>query len=274
MEQLSGGPKPPPPYTGVERRMRKPLLSMRLRDFDVAQAASYMLTTPRTAHEGVGLFVTPNIQHIADMRTNPEFAAAMQGAQIVVADGFPVFRYAQLRGQALPGRITGREVVDAMLAEPDRLAEHRMVFVVDGEETAQAIRAWIADHIPDAAYDMLIPPFGFENDPAYGVGLAERIADFGTTLLFLCVGAPRSEIFVHRHRPLLPPCWALCVGQSFKIALGLTTPPPAMMVRLNLEWLWRILLEPRRMMRRYGPSSVGFLTSVVADLRRNRQRRP
>jgi N-acetylglucosaminyldiphosphoundecaprenol N-acetyl-beta-D-mannosaminyltransferase len=89
-------------------------------------------------------------------------------------------------------------------------------------------------------------------------------------LLFLCVGAPRSEVFVHRHRAILPPCWALCVGQSFKLVLGMTVPPPALMVRLNLEWLWRIVLEPKRMLKRYGPSSLGFLASVLADLRKKR----
>jgi N-acetylglucosaminyldiphosphoundecaprenol N-acetyl-beta-D-mannosaminyltransferase len=60
----------------------------------------------------------------------------------------------------------------------------------------------------------------------------------------------------------------LCVGQSFRLMLGTTTPPPALMVRLNLEWLWRIMLEPRRMLRRYGPSAIGFLRAASADLKR------
>lgn len=42
------------------------------------------------------------------------------------------------------------------------------------------------------------------------------------------------------------------------------------MVRLNLEWLWRIVLEPRRMLQRYGPSTIGFLRAAVADLRQSR----
>lgn len=256
------------PYTGVERRTREPLFDMRLRDFDVDQCADYMLTTKRSVEDGVGLFVTPNIQHVSDMRSNPEFAAAMQGAQIIVCDGFPVYRYAEMRGQSLPGRVTGREVVERMMADPARLEGHRLFLIVDSDTSAHAIQEWLAAHAPSVAVETVVPPFGFGSDTRYSAELAARIARFGTTLLFLCIGAPRSEIFVHRHRAILPPCWALCVGQSFKILLGQTAPPPALLVRLNLEWFWRIILEPKRMLRRYGPSSVGFVAAVLKDLRR------
>jgi N-acetylglucosaminyldiphosphoundecaprenol N-acetyl-beta-D-mannosaminyltransferase len=83
----------------------------------------------------------------------------------------------------------------------------------------------------------------------------------------MCVGAPKSEVFVHRYSGVLCPCWALCVGQSFRLLIGTTTPPPAIFVKLNLEWLWRLTLEPGRMLRRYVPSAIGFLRAVWDDLR-------
>ena len=255
---------------GVERRLRKPVLALRLRDFDVAQCVDHMLDVPRSADDGVGLFVTPNIQHIALARDNPEFATAMAKAQIIVADGFPVYRFARARGLDLPGRITGREVIEHMFAAPARLAGHRGFFVVDCDETATLITDWVAANAPGFACETLVPPFGFDRDAAHCAAIADHIGRFDTTLLFLCIGAPKSELFVHRHRPLLPPCWALCVGQSFRLILGTTAPPPALMVRLNLEWLWRIVLEPRRMLRRYGPSATGFVSAMIADLRGSR----
>lgn len=256
------------PYTGIERRVRKPVLGLRLRDFDVAQSATYMLATRRSAEEGAGLFVTPNVQHIALARTDPVFAAAIASATIVVADGFPVYRFAKARGLGLPGRITGREVVERMFADPAALAGHRAYFVVDSEETARLIDTDIIAATPDFAGRTHVPAFGFDADPAQCAALADDIRAFGTTLLFLCIGAPKSEVFAHRHRVLLPPCWVLCVGQSFRLVLGTTAAPPALMVRLNLEWLWRIVLEPRRMLRRYVPSSWGFARAALADLRR------
>lgn len=259
------------PYDGPDRRKRLPVLGMRLRDFDVGQAADHMLTCPRGEEEGVGLFVTPNIQHVALARDNKDFAEAMKSAQIVVADGFPVYRFARARGLFLPGRITGREVIENMFSQPERLVGHRGYFVVDSAETATKIEAWAAETFPGLMVHTHVPDFGFENDIESSAALAIDINAFGTTLLFLCVGAPKSEVFVHRHRNLLRPCWALCVGQSFRLLVGMTTPPPALIVRLNLEWLWRIALEPGRMLRRYVPSALGFLHSVAGDLRWNRQ---
>ncbi|GAA0666960.1 N-acetylglucosaminyldiphosphoundecaprenol N-acetyl-beta-D-mannosaminyltransferase [Sphingomonas insulae] len=260
--------RPKAPYTGVERRVRKPVLGMRIRDFDSGQSARYMLGTRRSAAEGVGLFVTPNIQHVALAREDGEFRTAVESAQIIVADGFPVFRFARLRGLSLPGRVAGREVIERMFEDPAPLAGHRGYFVVDTDETASLIEAWVARDIPGFACRTHVPPFGFDRDVAQCAALADEVTRFDTTLLFLCIGAPKSEVFVHRHRALLPPCWALCVGQSFRLMLGTTTPPPALMVRLNLEWLWRIMLEPRRMLRRYGPSTIGFLRAARADLTR------
>ncbi len=252
--------------TSPDRQIPAPLFGMQLSALD-AEACAALMSTRRDADTGVGLFVTPNIQHVAGMRTDPEFAAAMAGAEIIVCDGFPVYRYARLRGHVVPGRVTGREVIERMIAHSNRLAGHRLFFVLDSQVTAHAVSAWASADVPSAEIEIVVPPFGFDADPIACAALATRIAGFGTTILFMGIGAPRSELFVHRQRARLPCCWALCVGQSFKVALGMTTPPPALMVRLNLEWAWRILLEPRRMLARYGPSGIGFLQAIAGDLR-------
>ncbi|PKU24425.1 WecB/TagA/CpsF family glycosyltransferase [Telmatospirillum siberiense] len=229
-----------------------------------AQVVAHILTTPRNAD--VGLVVTPNIQHVALLRGDKAFREAYAAAEIVTCDGFPVHHYARLRHCPSPGRVTGCDIVATLMADPCTLAGQRLFFVVDQDDTARAITTWAAAGALDAA--TYVPPFGFEKDVDACRTLAATIAAHGTTLLFMGIGAPKSEIFVHRHRAHLPPCWALCVGQAVKMALGLTPPPPSAAKRLNLEWFWRILLEPRRMSRRYLHSTLGFLLAVAEDLRR------
>ncbi|MEO0034206.1 MAG: hypothetical protein RLZZ501_229 [Pseudomonadota bacterium] len=235
-----------------------------------AEVAARLLTAPRAPTAGVGLVVTPNIQHIALLRRDPALRAACAEAEIILCDGFPVYYYARLRGCAVPGRVTGREVVAELFAAPERLAGQRLFCVVDGAATAAVLAAWAERHGMAASVAAVIPPFGFERDAGYGRGLADAIGAHGTTLLLMAVGAPRSEVFVATHRALLPPCWALCIGQSIKIALGLTPLPPRWVQRLNLEWLWRVGLEPGRMGRRYLGSVAGFAAAILADLRRGR----
>jgi len=227
--------------------------------------ADHIRSAPRTGQTGVGLVVTPNIQHIAELRRTPAFQAAYSAAEIVTCDGFPVHAYARLRGCPSPERVTGCAIVANLMHAPWALAGQRLFFVVDSNETAEAASTWATAN--NLAVETAIPSFGFEDDASAGRALAARIAAHGTTLLFMGVGAPKSEVFVHAHRAHLPPCWALCIGQAVKIALGLVPQPPHWIKRANLEWAWRIVQEPKRLSRRYLVSSVGFLIAVAEDLR-------
>lgn len=215
----------------------------------------------------LGLIVTPNIQHVSVLNGNAAFREAYGRAAVIVCDGFPVYYYAKLRGCPSPGRVTGCDIaIDIMdrRSFPDR---HRFFFVLDNDAAAAAVRRWaaergLADHVAT-----MVPEFGFDNDPVRSQALVTAIREHGTTILFMGLGAPKSEVFVDRHRDQLPACWALCVGQAVKMALGLTPTPPGLIKALNLEWLWRMILEPRRMLVRYVGSIIGFAGAIFRDLK-------
>jgi N-acetylglucosaminyldiphosphoundecaprenol N-acetyl-beta-D-mannosaminyltransferase len=216
------------------------------------------------------LVVTPNIQHIDVLRYDRNFRAAYGAADIVTCDGFPVAYYARLAGAGRAGRVTGCDIAALILRETERLRRERLFFVADRPETVQAIEEWARREGLGDAVACTIPPFGFDKDATYCQGMAERIRHHETTILFMGVGAPRSEVFAHRYRSQLPPCWTLCVGQAVKMFLGLIPRPPRLVQALNLEWLWRIGLEPQRMASRYLVSTAGFLLAVFQDLFRGR----
>ncbi len=241
------------------------VFGMQISHLDVAGVARRI--ADRSPHgPGARLFVTPNIQHVSLMRRDSELRDAMESAELVTCDGFPVARYARYRGAQTPGRVTGREVVDELMNHTDIAGDHRLFFLVDNDETAAAVHAWAAPR--DFAVAVEIAPMGFGKDHVYCAELADRIAGFGATILFLGVGAPRSELFAARYRYRLPDgCWALCIGQSIKIALGLVVMPPAPVRALNVEWLWRLLLEPKRLIGRYCDGGVGFALSVYDEVR-------
>ncbi|MCE2576849.1 WecB/TagA/CpsF family glycosyltransferase [Komagataeibacter sp. FNDCR2] len=231
------------------------------------EVATLIGTTFRSEQEGVGLIITPNIQHISLMQHNQKFVQACRHAAILTCDGFPLLYYAKMRGQKIAGRVTGRGIVADLMARPDLLARHRIFMVLDSERTVAAAREWAQRHGLQDKIAFAVPPYGFENDPEYASHLASSIRHHQITLLFMGVGAPRSEIFVDQYRDVLPPCWALCIGQALLVALGLTPQPPPLVQKLNVEWLWRIALEPRRLLTRYIYSAWGFLFAVFKDMR-------
>ncbi|GAA4483092.1 hypothetical protein GCM10023157_24500 [Gluconacetobacter asukensis] len=233
-----------------------------------AEIAQLIAEHIRTPEERVGLVVTPNIQHIALMQTSNEFRQICERAEILTCDGFPLYYYGRCRGLKLPGRVTGREITEDLISMPSTLKKHRIFAVVDGERTGRTVSEWAGAHGLGEAFAYYVPPVGFEDDVVESRHLAQRIGDHGTTLLFMGVGAPRSELFVGRYEDDLPPCWALCIGQSLIVALGLLPKPPIIVQRLNLEWFWRIVLEPRRLAKRYVWALFEFLITMFKDLLR------
>jgi N-acetylglucosaminyldiphosphoundecaprenol N-acetyl-beta-D-mannosaminyltransferase len=241
------------------------VFGLHLSSLSSKQIAAMVLSAPRALEQGVGIIATANIQHISQMRRNLDFTEAMMNADLVTCDGFPVFRYASFRGIDVRCRTTGRDIVHSLMTEMPISEGQRLFFVVDSEETGQALSAWASAKGIEAQVKYEVPPPRFISSEEYCEALARRISDYGTTVLLFCVGAPQSEVYAHRYRSLLPACWALCVGQSAKIVLGLSPTPPQWVESLNVEWLWRIWLEPRRLSSRYMSSAIGFLSAVLED---------
>jgi N-acetylglucosaminyldiphosphoundecaprenol N-acetyl-beta-D-mannosaminyltransferase len=214
----------------------------------------------RLRPERVELVVTPNIDHVVHLRRNVRFARAYRNAAIVVCDGFPVRYYAVLNGVAVQ-RVTGSDILEELMASP--LCGHRLFFVVDSEETAEAVRDWARG--TKVAVKTAIPPFKFERNQDYCGGLVRQINEHRTSILVMGVGAPKSEIWVDTHRGQLPPCWTLCVGQAVRTACGVTRRAPVLVQRLNGEWLWRMCQEPGRLWWRYLRGVLVFPLAIVED---------
>ena len=151
-----------------------------------------------------------------------------------------------------------------MLIERFDPSRHRPFFVCPNQGVADALATRLAaDGIPAA---FAAPPFGFESDPDYGRSLTERIRGHGTTHLIFGLGAPKSEIWAHRHRHLIGDCYVLPVGAGLEYATGQKRRAPAALRHVGLEWAWRVLNEPRRLFRRYAVDSWPFLAAIWDDL--------
>jgi len=221
--------------------------------------------------DGVQLVVTPNIDHVAQLRQNEAFRAAYAGARLILCDGFPIHYWAVLNG-IRAHHITGCDLTTALMRAPDLAQQHRLVFLVDSQTTADVVKSWATKRGIGGKTGTLVPPFGFVDNEAWCRQAIETIQDFAPTLLFMAVGAPQSEIFINRYRDGLPTCWAMCVGQGVKIELGLIRRAPLMVRLLHAEWLWRMMQEPRRLGPRYAAASKAFLKSIIEEWRP--QRRP
>jgi N-acetylglucosaminyldiphosphoundecaprenol N-acetyl-beta-D-mannosaminyltransferase len=97
--------------------------------------------------------------------------------------------------------------------------------------------------------------------------IAARIRESKARLCFVGLGCPRQEIFVHEMKPLAP-CPMLAVGAAFDFHAGLSKEPPHFVQRAGLQWLHRLMQEPRRLWRRYVLLNPWFLFLAGLQLAR------
>lgn len=233
---------------------------------DVIRTARVITTRLLHRSNDAHVYVTPNIQHVSEMRRNPVLRSALQEADLVTCDGFPLVMYAQWRGCDIPGRVTGREVVDEIMLRTALDPAHVLFFLIESAETAAAVAQWAERRGLSGQVITEVAPPRFGENERDAAALADRVREAGTTLLFLGLGAPKCELFATRFRSKLGPCWAMCIGQSVRVSLGLIQGPPQKWVDLRLEWAWRIVQEPRRLIGRYVSSALGFAAAVAEDM--------
>jgi N-acetylglucosaminyldiphosphoundecaprenol N-acetyl-beta-D-mannosaminyltransferase len=108
------------------------------------------------------------------------------------------------------------------------------------------------------------PPFGDELW-AQAAAVAGRVRDSGARMLFVGLGCPRQELWMHAQRPRLP-CVMIGVGAAFDFLAGAKRQAPRWMQPMGLEWLFRLLTEPGRLWRRYLFHNPRFVVLAAAEL--------
>jgi N-acetylglucosaminyldiphosphoundecaprenol N-acetyl-beta-D-mannosaminyltransferase len=212
------------------------------------------------------LFCTCNLNHLRLLQTDTAFQDAYRKAAVVTVDSRPIQMLARMQsGENLP-LVTGADLFAALV---DRLRPgiDRPFFVPSAPDAGEALAAQLVARgfAPDVI-GHVSPPFGFQNDDAYSARLIEQICALGTTHLFMGVGAPKSELWIARHLAKLPAAHIFCVGAALDFTSGLKSRAPAWVRRFSLEWLHRLLSEPKRLVPRYAGDAL-FLARVIGGKR-------
>jgi N-acetylglucosaminyldiphosphoundecaprenol N-acetyl-beta-D-mannosaminyltransferase len=206
--------------------------------------------------------VAPNAWLVNLAEHDQQFRDAMSAADLAIPDGMSVVLASHLLGAPLPERVTGGDLMERMCAEAAHYGFR--VFLLGGPPGI----AIMAGYNLNKRYPGLnicgtsCPPLGFENDPSELNRIHQTIAAAAPDLLCVGFGAPKQEIWMHNHR-LLDVGVILTVGAAFERQAGLRRRAPRWMQRLALEWLFRLMLEPRRLGRRYLLGNPRFIALVL-----------
>jgi N-acetylglucosaminyldiphosphoundecaprenol N-acetyl-beta-D-mannosaminyltransferase len=192
---------------------------------------------------------------------------------LVTPDGQPVrWGLNLLYGTDLPDQVHGAVLTAKLLPH---LEEEKIAVYWYGTTptTLALLREELARRHPGLVIAGMEPSRFGQATPAELDAIAARIRACGAQICFVGLGCPRQETFVSamRDRLGMP---ALAVGAAFTYLSGELREPPAFMRRHGLEWLWRLVLEPRRLWRRYVLLNPAYLSLLAVQRLTGRTRSP
>lgn len=217
------------------------------------------------ARQGFAL-ATINLDHLVKLRRMQDFRRAYGAHDLICADGNPIVWLSRLAGQAVD-LVPGSDMVRPMLDAAAR-AGRRVAMVGSTEETLAQAATLLEAEVPGLQVVLChAPPMGFDpTGPEARAVLAELTArDVGLCLVAL--GAPKQETFAALGREQSPTVGFASIGAGLDFITGRQRRAPRWLRALAMEWLWRGLSAPRRMVPRYAACAAVLPGLAVQAIR-------
>jgi len=212
------------------------------------------------------LIMGPNAQLITLAQKDIRFYRALRASSLNVPDGISVVLASRLLGIKIPERVPGGELMERLCREA---ADHKLSIFLLGGLPGAAVEAALRlqDRYPALSIaGVYCPPRGFEHDSIESAHIHQLITKSSPDLLFVALGAPRQEMWMLQNCPSLPVGAAMSVGAAFDTLAGLRRRAPLWTQKLGMEWLYRLVQEPRRLWRRYLIGNTQFIYLVLRQL--------
>jgi len=212
---------------------------------------------------------TVNLDFLVKAQTQVDIAQILARSALNVADGAPVVWLSRLIGREIPGRIAGADLVPHLMAAA---AEREVsVFLLGGEAGAaqEASARLRARHPTLRVAGVYEPPLVSTVAGSDDAGIVDAVNASEADILLVALGHPKQELWIDRNRDRLQVSVAIGVGCCLDLIAGRVQRAPRWMQAIGLEWLFRVLQEPRRLSGRYA-TDAAWLAWIVPGLISNR----
>jgi N-acetylglucosaminyldiphosphoundecaprenol N-acetyl-beta-D-mannosaminyltransferase len=200
-----------------------------------------------------------NAAKLVSMHDDPKLRHIIDECGLVNADGQSVVWASRLLRDPLPERVAGIDLMDELLALAERRG-HRVYFLGARADILERAVARLLAKYPRLEVAGARDGY-FSDDEAPAV--CDAIRASRPDVLFVAMSSPRKEYFLGEYGPDLGAPFVMGVGGSIDVIAGMTRRAPAAWQRLGLEWLFRLLQEPRRMFRRYAVTNTRVIALVA-----------
>ena len=201
-----------------------------------------------------------NVHCVNLARKDPEYREILNRADLVYCDGYGVVLGARIAGERLPGRMTGADWI-YVLGEFCARRGFSIYLLGSRPGVSETAARRLRSIYPSLRISGV--HHGYLTDDQEAEGAIREVNACRPDILLVGMGSPIQERFISRHRHSIdaPVCWS--VGALFDFVAGMVPRAPKWMLDNGLEWLFRLLCEPRRLWNRYLVGNAVFLLGVM-----------
>lgn len=245
---------------GSTRHTRARVLGCSIDRVDLEESLAYCEGVIDT--RGFAQHVAINVAKLVTMKGDEQLRESIERCQLITADGQPIVWASRLLGDALPCRVTGIDLMEHLLARAAVKGYRVYILGATSEVLERAVRRMQTEFptLKLAGYRD-----GYYED-AEEPELAAAIAATCPDILFVAMSSPRKEYFLANHGHRLGVPFVMGVGGAIDVYAGAVRRAPSVMQRVGLEWLFRLLQEPRRLVKRYAKTNTTFLLMLSREL--------
>lgn len=219
------------------------------------------------------MICTPNADHLLQARRDREFRDILERADLVVSDGMGVVYAARLLGTPFKENVGGRLLLPDFSSRAARFGYRLFLLGGNNEEMVQLAVTKLCRSYPGLVIaGSYTPPFMQEFDEAETGRMLDSIHRARPDVLFVCLGTPKQEKWIARNLDRLNVPVSIGIGAALDMIAGCVNEPPRWVSRIGLEWLVKLLHEPKRLWRRYFWNGTVFVSLILKqrfDLKRS-----
>lgn len=240
---------------------RVKILNVKIDNYTLEEALTeieYLIQERKNAY-----VVTPNLDHIVMLEKDLQFRKVYEDADMVLADGKPLVWLASIKRTPIKGKISGSDLFPR-LAELSAQKGYSMYFLGAGEGVAHRAAERLQErYLGLNVVGTYSPPYGFENDSDEIKKIIGNIRKANPDILIVGLGAPKQEKFIWKYRKKMNVPVSLGLGASLDFEAGEKKRAPRWMSEHGLEWLYRMIKEPRRLVKRYVKDGILLIPLMV-----------
>jgi N-acetylglucosaminyldiphosphoundecaprenol N-acetyl-beta-D-mannosaminyltransferase len=256
------------PPSDDDRPARVNILGVGISAIDMRQA---VLASERFIGERRrGYICVTGVHGIMEAQRDPNFRRILNRSFLCTPDGMPTVWIGRLDGQAGMGRVYGPDFMLALCRSSVRRGCRHFLYG-GGPGTAEKLRARLEQLVPGiqivGAYTPPFRPLTLSEEEE----LIATVADAQPDVVWVGLSTPKQERFMAGMVDRLDTRLLVGVGAAFDIHAGLLRDAPAWLKSCGLQWLFRLLLEPRRLWRRYTSNNPRFVWQIFLQLARIKQ---